>query len=152
MTLTDEQKITLIKLTIGDVPGSPFYPIFQDSDYELFLLQGSGVLYRAIRLAAIGASMLLAQMNYREVVGDEEIWSNVGRDYQNALKALISEHSVNNLPDGLKPYASGISWNDMVANNADWDNVRPKLTQINNQMDYLIFINRKIMEWPLVIV
>lgn len=151
-TLTNEQKITLLKLTIGDIPGNPFYPMFQDSDYQLFLDYNSGVINRAIRMAAISASMYLATINYKEMVGEEEIWSNVSRDYQKALKALISEDSINNLPDGIKPYASGISWQDMMANNSNRDNVRPQLTTINNDMHYLVFINRRILEWPLVIV
>lgn len=151
-TLTNEQKITLIKLTIGDVPGNPFYPMFQDADYQLYLDYNNGVVNRAIRMAAIAASMFLSTINYKEMVGEEQIWTNVSRDYQKALQALISEHSINNLPDGIKPYASGISWGDMLANNANPDNVRPELTRINNQMHYLILVNRRILEWPLVIV
>lgn len=150
--LTDEQKITLIKLAIGDVPGNPFYPMYQDSDYQMYLDYNSGNIRRSIRFAAVAASMMLATINYREMVGDEDIWSNVGRDYQNALKELISEDSVTNLPDGIMPYASGISWGDMLTNNANPDNVRPELTKINNQQHYLVFVNRRILEWPLVIV
>ena len=152
MAFTDEQKITLIKLTIGDIPGNPFYPMLQDTDYQLFLDYNNGVVQRAIRMAAISASMYLSTINYREVCGDEELWTNVGKDYQAALQALISEKSINNLPDGLKPYASGISWGDMLANNQNPDNVRPSLTTINNSMHYIVFVNRRILEWPLVIV
>lgn len=152
MALTDEQKITLIKLTIGDIPGNPFYPMLQDSDYQLFLDYNGGVVNRATRMAAISASMYLSTINYKEMVGDEQIWSNVSRDYQAALQNLISEKSINNLPDGMKPYASGISWGDMLANNGKPDNVRPQLTTINNSMHYIVFVNRRILEWPLVIV
>lgn len=150
--LTDAQKITLVKLTIGDIPGNPFYPMFQDSDYEMFLSYNGGVVNRTVRMAAISASMYLSTINYKEMVADEEIWTNVGKDYQAALKELISEKSINNLPDGLKPYASGISWGDMLANNQNPDNVRPSLTTINNSMHYIVFVNRRILEWPLIIV
>ena len=35
------------------------------------------------------------------------------------------------IPNGLMPYAGGISWDDVNANNANPDNVRPALTQIS---------------------
>lgn len=151
-TLTDAQKINIIKLAIGDGGVNPFSPMFTDDEYQAFLDYNSGVVQRAIRMAAISASMMLATINYREKVGDEDIWSNVSRDYQKALKDLISESSINNLPDGIKPYASGISWEDIHANNGDPDNVRPELTEINRQMHYRVFVNRRILEWPLIIV
>lgn len=151
-SLTDPQKIALIKLVIGDIPSNPFYPMFQDSDYQTFLDYNNGVVQRSIRMAAVGAAMMLATMNYREQVGDEQIWSNVSRDYQKALEALISDDAINNLPDGMMPYAAGISLEDMLKNNWDWDNVRPELTRINNQMHKNIFFNGRVIEWPLCIV
>jgi hypothetical protein len=150
--LTDDQKIFLMKLVIGDVPNNPFYPMFSNDEYLAFLNYTNGVVQRAIRMAAIGASMMLATINYKEVVGDEQIWSNVSRDYQKALKDLISESAINALPDGIMPYASGISWQDIHANNNNPDNVRPELTKINIQQHYLVFGNRRVLEWPLVIV
>lgn len=152
VTLTDDQKIFLMRLTIGDVLNNPFYPMFADEEYQAFLNYTNGVVQRAIRMAAIGASMMLATINYKEVVGDEAIWSNVSRDYQNALKSLISESAINALPDGIMPYASGISWADVNANNSNPDNVRPQLTQINMEQHYMVFGNRSVLEWPLVIV
>lgn len=151
-TLTDEQKILIIKLVIGDVPNNPFYPMFGDDEYLAFLTYSSGVIQRAIRMAAIGASMMLATINYKEMVADEQIWSNVSRDYQTALKALIAEDSIANLPDGIMPYASGISFKDMIENNANWDNVRPEIASINRQMHQSIFFNGRVIEWPLIIV
>lgn len=151
-TLTDEQKIVIMKLVIGDVVNNPFYPMFQDSEYQAFLDYSNGVIQRAIRMAAIGASMALATINYKEMVGDEQIWSNVGRDYQKALQALISESAINNLADGIMPYASGISRKDMLENNADPNNVRPEISYINREMHQNVFFNRRIIEWPLIIV
>lgn len=151
-TLTDEQKIVIMKLVIGDVVNNPFYPMFQDSEYQAFLDYSNGVIQRAIRMAAIGASMALATINYRERVGDEDIWSNVSRDYQKALQALIAEDSINNLPDGIMPYASGISRKDMLENNTNPDNVRPEISYINREMHQRIYFNGRVIEWPLIIV
>lgn len=151
-TLTDAQKIVLMKLVIGDVVNNPFYPMFTDEEYQAFLTYTNGVVQRAIRMAALGASMMLSTINYKEVVGDEAIWSNVSRDYQNALKDLINESAINGLPDGIMPYASGISLSDILQNNWNFDNVRPELTRINNQMHKNIFFNGRVIEWPLVIV
>lgn len=151
-TLTDDQKIMLIKITIGDVPNNPFYPMFTDDEYLAFLNFSGGVVQRAIRMAAVGAAMMLSTINYKEMVGDEQIWSNVSRDYQKALQALISEATINNLPDGMMPYASGISYEEMWKNNADWNNVRPELTRINRELHQNIFFNGRIIEWPLIIV
>lgn len=150
--LTDAQKIVLMKLVIGDVPNNPFYPMFTDDEYTAFLSYNSGVVQRSIRMAAVGAAMMLATMNYKEVVGDEQIWSNTSRDYQKALEALITDDAINNLPDGMMPYASGISLEDMLKNNWNFDSVRPELTRINNQMHQNIFFNGRVIEWPLIIV
>lgn len=151
-TLTDEQKIVIMKLVIGDVVNNPFYPMFQDSEYQAFLDYSNGVIQRAIRMAAIGASMFLATINYKEMVGDEQIWSNVGRDYQKALQALISENAINNLADGIMPYASGISLEDMLKNNNNPDNVRPEISRINREMHANVFFNNRVIQWPLIIV
>ena len=151
-TLTDAQKIVIMKLVIGDVANNPFYPMFQDSEYQAFLDYSNGVIQRAIRMAAIGASMALATINYKEMVGDEQIWSNVGRDYQKALQALISESAINNLADGIMPYASGISLEDMLKNNNNPDNVRPEISRINREMHANVFFNNRVIQWPLIIV
>jgi hypothetical protein len=151
-TLTDDQKMMIIRLVIGDVPNNPFYPMFIDEEYLAFLSYNKGVVQRAIRMAAIGASMMLATINYKEMVGDEQVWSNVSRDYQKALQALISESAINNLADGIMPYASGISYKDMASNNANWDNVRPEISYINREMHANVFFNNRVIQWPLIIV
>lgn len=151
-TLTDEQKIVIMQLVIGDVPNNPFYPMFAVEEYQAFLSYSNGVVQRAIRMAAIGASMMLATINYKEMVGDEQIWTNVGRDYQKALQALISESAINNLADGIMPYASGISLEDMLKNNNNPDNVRPEISRINREMHANVFFNNRVIQWPLIIV
>ena len=75
-------------------------------------------------MAAIAASMQLAGWTTRETVGDIEIWNVLSTAYLKALDNFISDTSSSSLPNGLRPYASGISWADVNANNADLDNIR----------------------------
>lgn len=127
MALTDVEKVRLL---IGDVPTSPFYQLFTDEEIQAFLDMTGGNVMQAARLAAIAASLQLAGWNTRERVGDEEIWSSLSTQYLKALENLIKDTSSATLPNGLMPYAAGISWADVCANNNNPDNVRPALTKI----------------------
>jgi hypothetical protein len=127
MALTDVEKVRLL---IGDTPTSPFYQLFTDEEVQQFLDLNGGNVRQASRMAAIAASMQLAGWASRERVGDIEVWSNLSTAYLKALENLINDSSASNLPNGLMPYASGISWEDMKANNTNPDNVRSPLTQV----------------------
>jgi len=127
MALTD---IETVRLLIGDIPTSPFYQLFTDEEIQQFLDLNGGNVRQASRMAAIAASMQLAGWTSRERVGDIEVWSNLSTQYLKALENLINDSSSASIPNGLMPYASGISWADMCANNANPDNVRSPLTQI----------------------
>jgi len=127
MALTDVEKVRLL---IGDVPTSPFYQLFTDEEIQAFLDMTGGNVMQAARLAAIAASLQLAGWTSRERVGDIEIWSNLSTQYLKALENLIKDTSSATLPNGLMPYAAGISWSDVCANNNNPDNVRPALTKI----------------------
>ena len=81
-------------------------------------------------MAAIAASMQLAGWNTRESTGDISVWNELSTAYLKALDNFINDSSSASIPNGLMPYASGISWADMCANNANPDNVRSPLTQI----------------------
>ena len=122
--------VLAVRTLIGDVPGSPFYMLFEDSEIQMFLDLSSGNVMQAARLAAIAASMQLAGYNTRERVGDEEIWNSLSTAYLKALENLINDKNAATIPNGLMPFAAGISWADICANNANPDNVRPELTQI----------------------
>ena len=126
MALTDIEKIRLL---IGDTPTSPFYQLFTDDEIQAFI-DMTGTILQAARMAAIAASMQLAGWNTRERVGDEEIWSSLSTQYLKALDNFIKDSSANTLPSGLMPYAAGISWEDVNANNDNPDNVRLKLAKI----------------------
>lgn len=127
MALTD---VEIVRLLIGDVPSSPFYQLFTDEEIQQFLDLNGGNVRQAARMAAIAASMQLAGWTTRERTGDIEVWSSLSTQYLKALENLINDSSSASIPNGLMPYASGISWSDMCANNANPDNVRSPLTQI----------------------
>lgn len=127
MALTDVEKVRLL---IGDVPTSPFYQLFTDEEIQAFLDMTGGNVMQAARLAAIAASLQLAGWTTRERTGDIEVWSSLSTQYLKALENLIKDTSSATLPNGLMPYAAGISWADVCANNNNPDNVRPALTQI----------------------
>lgn len=127
MALTD---VEVVRLLIGDTPTSPFYQLFTDEEIQQFLDLNGGNVRQASRMAAIAASMQLAGWTTRERTGDIEVWSSLSTQYLKALENLINDSSSASIPNGLMPYASGISWADMCANNANPDNVRSPLTQI----------------------
>ena len=122
--------IMAIRVLIGDTEGSPFYQLFTDEEIQMFLdLNGENVR-QAARMAAIAASMQLAGWNTRETTGDISVWNELSTAYLKALDNFINDSSSASIPNGLMPYASGISWADVCANNANPDNVRSPLTQI----------------------
>ena len=127
MALTDIEKIRIL---IGDSEGSPWYQLFTDDEIQAFLDMTGGNVMQAARLAAIAASMQLAGWNTRETVGDITVWNDLSKQYLKALENLIKDTSSATLPNGLMPYAAGISWQDTTANNNNPDNVRPALTRV----------------------
>ena len=127
MALTD---VEVVRLLIGDTPTSPFYQLFTDEEIQQFLDLNGGNVRQASRMAAIAASMQLAGWNTRESTGDISVWNELSTAYLKALDNFINDSSSASIPNGLMPYASGISWADMCANNANPDNVRSPLTQI----------------------
>ena len=127
MALTD---VEIVRLLIGDVPSSPFYQLFTDEEIQQFLDLNGGNVRQAARMAAIAASMQLAGWNTRETTGDISVWNELSTAYLKALDNFINDSSSASIPNGLMPYASGISWVDVNTNNANPDNVRSPLTQI----------------------
>lgn len=122
--------IEQVRVLVGDTEGSPFFQILSDEEIQFFLDLNGGNVMAAARQAAIAISMQLAGWSSRERSGDLEVWSNLSTQYLKALQNLIDTPTGYTLPNGLMPYAAGISWTDVCANNNDPDNVRPPLTQI----------------------
>lgn len=130
-TPEEEKKIAMVRLMIGDSPGSPFYPLFEDEEIASFLEMNSWNVRRATRMAAIAASMNFAQMVYRERTGDIEVWNNVSIQYQKALENIISENTVSSFGT-LRPYFGGIDWCTVQDYKNDPDNVRSPLATITD--------------------
>ena len=124
--LTDEEKVALVRLLIGDVESSPFYPLFQDEDILQFLVIASGSVMDAARYAAISASMMLAGWSTRERTGAVEVWNSLSTNYLKALDYLIN-NSNKQIPNGLMPWGAGISASEMREMLCDPDRVRNKL-------------------------
>ena len=127
MALTD---VETVRLLIGDTPTSPFYPLFSNEEIQQFLDMNGGAIMQAARLAAIAASMQLAGYTSRERTGEIEVWSNLSTSYLKALENLIDDSSAVNIPNGIRPYAAGISYKDICDNDSNPDNVRPPLVGI----------------------
>lgn len=98
--MTDEEKISLMRILIGDVPNSPFYPLFTDEELASLLAYANGDVTKAARTAAISASMQLAGESSKERIGDLEIWNSLSTGYLAALKLFISNPDFK-VPDGL---------------------------------------------------
>jgi hypothetical protein len=121
--------ILAVRLLIGDVPTSPFYQLFTDEEIQVFLDLNSGNIQAAARMAAISASMQLAAWSTRERTGDIEVWSSLSSNYLKALDYLINNPS-GNIPNGLMPWAGGISKKEVCQNNRNPDVVQNPLEHI----------------------
>jgi len=127
MALTD---VGVVRLLIGLTPANPFNNYMTDEEIQWFIGYNSGNLRQAARMAAASLALSLTSVNTREITGDIHVYNDIARAYTAALNAFITDSNANNLPNGLMPYASGISWEDICANNANPDNVRSPLTKI----------------------
>jgi len=133
MAITPEQqaKIDLVRLLVGDTPESIFYPMLTDEQYFAILELENWNVMRAARRAAISIAFQLARTNSRERTGDIEVWNNSYSEYRKVLELLINDSGAFNLPAGLRPYAGGISKEEMCKLLSDPDVVRSPLTQIS---------------------
>lgn len=121
--------ILAVRLLIGDVPTSPFYQLFTDEEIQVFLDLNNGNIQAAARMAAISASMQLAAWSTRERTGDIEVWSSLSSNYLKALDYLIN-NPTGNIPNGLMPWAGGISKREVCQNNRNPDGVQNPLEHI----------------------
>lgn len=99
------EDILTVRLLIGDVEGSPFYPLFTDADIEKFLTLTNNNVYAAARLAAISASFQLSAWNTRERTADIEVWNSVSTNYLKALDYFIKNPGAL-IPNGLMPWTA----------------------------------------------
>lgn len=106
MTMTDEEKASLLALMIGDIPGGPYYPMFTPEQYAQFLKLSSGNVNRAVVYAAMSAGFFVSGESSREVIGELQISSSTGANYIKLLDYLIkTAGSVP--PPNLMPWMAG---------------------------------------------
>ena len=87
--MTDEEKIALLALMLGDIPGGPYYPMFTEEQYMQFLTLGKGDVNRSAVYAAISAGYLVSSESTREITGDIHVYKNTGANYIKLLDYLI---------------------------------------------------------------
>tara|TARA_Y100000114_G_C11764120_1_gene332391 strand:- start:65531 stop:65983 length:453 start_codon:yes stop_codon:yes gene_type:complete len=129
MALTPIQQVRLL---IGLTASSPFIDLVDLTDEEIqwFLDHNGGSVIAAAKMAAIAVSFQVTGINTREITGDIHVYNDLSSQYLKALDNFIKDASAYTLPNGLMPYAAGISWQDVCDNNNTPDNVRPALSKI----------------------
>lgn len=104
--MTDDEKISLIALMIGDIVGGPYYPMFTPEQYKQFLAASKGNVNRAAVMAAISAGYVVASESSREVIGELQISSSSASNYLKLLDYLIATAG-KVPPDALMPWFAG---------------------------------------------
>lgn len=104
--MTDEEKISLIALMIGDIEGGPYYPMFTPEQYQQFLTASKGNVNRAAVMAAISAGYIVASESSREVIGELQISSSSASNYLKLLDYLIATAG-KVPPENMMPWFAG---------------------------------------------
>lgn len=102
-----KDKIPHVALMLGDIEGSPYYPLFTDEQYNQFLTMSKGDVNGAVVSAAISASFIVSSEATREVIGDLSISKSTGSNYLKALDYLI-KNTNKQIPAGLMPWVGGL--------------------------------------------
>lgn len=104
--MTDEEKIAIIALMLGDIPGGPYYPMFTEDQYKQFLKLARGDVNMATMYAAISAAYIVSSESSREVIGELSISNSSGNSYLKLLDYLKS--TLGKVPPiGLMPWFAG---------------------------------------------
>lgn len=135
--ITPEQQETInyLRIILGDIPISAFYPILTDEEYYKVLERNNWNVKKAARQLAFSILFYLTQVNYRERAGDIEVWNNASIEYRKALQSFLDDDR-NQIPTDLVPWVAGASWEDICKriNNRDW--ARSPLAQISLCTDW----------------
>lgn len=107
-------KVEQVRLLIGDVPSSPFYPLYTDEEIEGFLEMAGDDVFQAAKLAAISAAFQFAGINTREITGDIEVWNSLSTQYLKALDYLITNPSLG-IPSGLLPWSHTVDMSGLTS-------------------------------------
>ncbi|MCK9530491.1 MAG: hypothetical protein M0R77_08020 [Gammaproteobacteria bacterium] len=132
ITPEQEAKIALLRIMLGDVESSVFYPILTDEEYYLVLELNNWNVKKAARQAGFSIVFYLSQVNYRERTGDIEVWNNASIEYRKALQDFLDENSLANLPLDLKPWVGGTSAKEVCKLIHDPEYLRHPLASISH--------------------
>lgn len=105
--MTEEEKISLLALMIGDIPGGPYYPMFTEDQYRQFLVLGRGNVGSSAVYAAMSASFFVSGETTREVIGELQVSSSTSGNYLKLLDYLIATTG-KVPPETLMPWFAGM--------------------------------------------
>lgn len=104
--MTDDEKIALIALMIGDIPGGPYYPMFTEDQYKQFLAAARGDVNQATVYAAMSAGFFVSGESSREAIGELSMSASTSTNYIKLLDYLIK--TVGKIPpSALMPWFAG---------------------------------------------
>lgn len=131
--LTPEQqaKVDLMRLYLGDLPSSIFYPILTDEEYATILESTNWDVKKAVKIAGFSILFYLTQVNYRERTGDIEVWNNASIEYRKALNDFLDNFK-ETIPESIIPWVAGTSLNDICEYINAPGRVRSPLAQISH--------------------
>ena len=130
LTPEEEAKVDLVRILVGDITQSIFYPIVTDEEIAQLLELENWDVLRAARRVATTIAFVLASTPYRERTGNIEVWNNASMEYKKVLDQFLKESGQSTLPALLRPYAAGISKADIDKYINDPDVQRSPLAQI----------------------
>lgn len=119
--------IEQVRWRYGDTPVNPFYPVLSDEEISDSLSKFNNNVDSAVQECAQAAAFYMACRNNREYVGEVEIWNEAGKNYKEVLKTLIAGFK-GKIPNGVMPYAAGVSLSDIDSSFSDPDKPIPALT------------------------
>lgn len=125
-----EKMIAMVRVLVGDVPQSVFYPVLSDEEIEVILELENWNVMRAAKRVAVSVAFYLSTTNYKERTGDIEVINNASMQYQRVLDKFLNDAGESALPEGIMPYAAGISIYDVCASNSNPDKNRSPLARI----------------------
>lgn len=141
-TPEEQTKVDLVRLLTGTGPSSALFELRTDDDIASVLVMQNWNVVKASKWVALGVAAEVSAWNYRERVGEEDVWSNIGRDYQGFVKTLLAELGNDIASMNISPYVGGVSLSDWVSNCRNPDIIRSKLSKINsccdNRLGYLL--------------
>lgn len=134
-----EYRISLVRLLVGDIPISVFYPILTDTEYAMLLAYCDWDVNKAARRASYSILFYLTQTSYRERTGDIEVWNNASIEYRKALNDYL-DNEKNILPEDLRPWTAGANPSDVCRFQSE--SVRSPLAQISACSDWWTRVDR----------